>query len=40
MTYLYAFNVKINKQAYNKNLYEFCKFYEKKIIMITYEVKK
>lgn len=40
MTYLYAFNVKINKQVYNKNLYEFCKFYEKKIIMITYEVKK
>ncbi len=40
MTYLYAFNVKINKQAYNKILYEFCKLYENKIIAITYEVKK
>lgn len=40
MTYLYAFNIKINKQAYNKILYEFCKLYENKIIAITYEIKK
>lgn len=40
MTYLYAFNVKINKQSYNKILYEFCKLYENIIVAITYEVKK
>ena len=40
MTYLYAFNVKINKQAYNKNLYKFCEYYKDIIFAITYEVKK
>ena len=40
MTYLYAFNVKINKQAYNKNLYKFCEYYKDIIVAITYEVKK
>ena len=40
MTYLYTFNVKINKQAYNKNLYKFCEYYKDIIFAITYEVKK
>ena len=40
MTYLYAFNVKINKQIYNKNLYKFCEYYKDIIFAITYEVKK
>lgn len=40
MTYLFAFNIKINKKAYNKDLYEFCKYCEDVIVMITYEVKK
>ena len=40
MTYLYVFNIKINKQAYNKNLYKFCEYYKDIIFAITYEVKK
>ena len=40
MTYLYAFNVKIKNQEYNKNLYEFCKYYEDIIVAITYVVNK
>ena len=40
MTYLFAFNIKINKKIHNKDLYEFCKYCEDVIVMITYEVKK
>lgn len=40
MVYYYIFSVKIKKQEYNKNLYEFCKHYENIIVAITYVVNK
>ena len=40
MVYYYIFSVKIKKQEYNKNLYEFCKHYEDIIVTITYLVTK
>ena len=40
MVYYYIFSVKIKKQEYNKNLYEFCKYYEDIIVTITYLVTK
>ena len=42
MSYIYdfSFDVKIDKQAYNKNLYKFCEYYKDIIVAITYEVKK
>ena len=40
MVYYYIFSVKIKKQEYNKNLYEFCKHYEDIIVTITYVVTK
>ena len=39
-TYRFSFVIKIDKQSYNKNLYNFCEYYKDIIFAITYEVKK
>ena len=39
-TYRFSFNIKIDKQTYNKDLYKFCEYYKDIIFAITYEVKK
>ena len=38
-TYRFSFVIKIDKQSYNKNLYNFCEYYKDIIFAITYEVK-